>query len=125
MLQYAQDAQETETPWERWEYKYEDEKWKDSDGPLHFYSDFQYRRKPRTININGIEVPEPMRNAPKHGSIYFFPRIELGDKYAFATQWSGDYIDEMRLKDGICHATSEAAELHAKALLSFTKKEAK
>jgi hypothetical protein len=27
----------------------------------HWISNVDYRRKPRTININGIEVPEPVR----------------------------------------------------------------
>lgn len=124
MLQYAQDAAETETPWKRWQTKDTDsENWRNIFNHPNWYDHYEYRRKPRVIVINGIEVPEPMRNAPENGSIYFFPRIDVGDKYAFSTQWSGDYIDEMRLKSGICHSTREAAELHAKALLSFTKKE--
>lgn len=120
MLQYAQDAAETDKPWERWEYRYQDEKWKDSDGPLHFYSDFQYRRKPRTININGIEVPEPMREVPEDGTKYYMP---MCDNEVDCSVWGNSMSDTRWLNWGVCHLTREAAELHAKALLSFTKRE--
>ena len=37
----------------------------------HFISDkFKFRLKPRTITINGIEVPAPFE--PKEGEIYFY-----------------------------------------------------
>ena len=124
MLQYAQDAAETDKPWERWEYRYQDEKWKDSDGPLHFYSDFQYRRKPRTININGFEVPEPMREKPELNTQYFSVTVGVTENAKIA-YWDDREIDNKLLNLGICHLTREAAEIHAKALLSFTKKEAK
>ena len=45
----------------------------------HFISDkFKFRLKPRTITINGIEVPAPFE--PKEGDIYWHinPRYEKG-----------------------------------------------
>ena len=45
----------------------------------HFISDkFKFRLKPRTITINGIEVPAPFE--PKEGDTYWYinPRYEKG-----------------------------------------------
>ena len=60
MAQYAQDAAETDRPWERWQV-YIMGGWRNWDIPFTFYPESEYRRKPRTININGYEVPEPVR----------------------------------------------------------------
>ena len=67
MLQYAQDAAETDRPWERWEVLVAD-KWVGNGGPMMFDADIEYRRKPSVIVINGIEVPEPMRKKPEDGT---------------------------------------------------------
>jgi len=65
MLLYAQDAMETDKPWERWEFKDEDNNWSCFSDDLFehrpgWYEDVEYRRKPQTININGFNVPEPV-----------------------------------------------------------------
>ena len=122
MAQYAEDARETETPWERWEYRHTGfDHWKPckfGDGK-HFGSHLQYRRKPRTITINGREVPEPMRQAPELMSPYFLTDCRCEGKCK-AHIWRGDSIDTMWLSRGLCHSTEEAAIAHAEALLSFT-----
>lgn len=78
----------------------------------------EWRVKPKTININGYEVPEPLRTVSK-GRYVFYVSIEtipsaIGIQVKDEQQW------EEWLRLGIVHATREAAELHAKALLSFT-----
>jgi hypothetical protein len=78
----------------------------------------QYRRKPRAININGYEVPEPMREAPEKGAYYYAAATTATDFDPI--EWFNDYCDKGWLSIGICHATKEAAIAHAKALLSFT-----
>jgi hypothetical protein len=80
-----------------------------------------WKIKPRTININGYEVPEPMRVKPEEGEVYYvvcLPDISVTN-YTFynghpETRW---------LSQGLLHKTREAAELHLEALLSFTKHE--
>ena len=122
MLQYAQDAAETEKPWERWQFRSNDKSdWVDAIGALPFNGDYDYRRKPRLIIINGIEVPEPMREKPENGDIYYVPQVS----YSFVEQlkWAGNWIDIFNLNSGLVHLTESAALSHAKALLSFTKKE--
>jgi len=81
----------------------------------------KYRAKPCTITINGHEVPEPMREAPRLGAEFF-----LADPYGDATArryaWYGSEAFPRWLARGLCHTTREAAEAHARALLSFTAK---
>lgn len=122
MLQYAQDAMETDKPWERWEYMPEGElngrsltthpKWL----LIH-----EYRRKPKTININGFEVPEPVREPLKLGQKYYIPSFdELSENGVDRLYWRGDKFDNIYLKNGMIHVEEGNAILHKEALLSFT-----
>lgn len=79
---------------------------------------WEVRRKPRMININGIEVPEPMREAPEIGTQYWIATVIDTEPGIYA--WREDVIDRLWLSLGVCHLTKEAAEMHRKALLSFT-----
>lgn len=78
----------------------------------------RFRVKPLTIN--GHAVPEPMRVAPAEGAIYWMPIIAKPTEFASGKRWDGDIFDNARLQRGLCHSTREAAEAHAKALISFT-----
>lgn len=77
----------------------------------------EYRRKPRTININGHKVPEPVREPLECDTEYYF--VDL-DMLCFCGVWDDHVVDENRLKRGLIHLTEDAAIAHAKALLSFT-----
>jgi len=119
MAQYAEDARETEKPWERWEIEIGKEWW-----PLskmaEWHPQFKYRRKPRTININGHEVPEPLREEPANGQSLYSPAFFNSESFQ-VTYWHATRVQQDWLSQGLFHLTREAAELHAKALLSFTK----
>lgn len=130
MALYAQDAAETDSPWELWEVRQRHREgsvvvygdWRDCvPSDMTFPDDHEYRRKPRAININGHEVPEPVRKPLECGAEYFAPAV--GGVY-FATEfyWRGDEVDNRLLERGLVHLTKEAAIAHAKALLSFTAK---
>jgi hypothetical protein len=117
-MEYAKDAMTTYKPWKLWQFKtHGREEWLDACKELHWDHAVQYRRKPKTININGFEVPEPMREAPKQGTEYCIPYL-LGQPETHC--WYGSSIDKSLLKAGLVHATYEAADLHSKALRSFT-----
>lgn len=117
-MEYAKDALTTDKPWKLWQQKRPAaDQWMDAWRELQWNPFMQYRRKPKTININGYEVPEPMREAPAGGSSYFYAELTSGSQ---VSRWSGDCIDYMRLEAGMAHATPEAAELHSRALRSFT-----
>lgn len=119
---YADRAQVSETPWDIIEYREPGQKyWTTPNRGLAFDTYHEYRIKPRTININGFEVPEPVSDELEYGTKFFKVELEsdeLFDDYI----WHGDHFDKHWLSLGIIHLTQEAAELHAKALLSFTKK---
>jgi len=121
MMQYALDAAETDKPWERWEFTDDSSCWLSSlNTHPSWYPDFNYRRKPKFILINGIEVPEPMQEAPKLGTTYWVADTAANSLYSL--QWDDCYTDCTYLQKGVCHRTEEAAKLHVTAMLSFTAK---
>lgn len=74
--------------------------------------------KPKTININGYEVPEPVRKPLSIGTKYFTP--VLGPFSGFWTHtWANNKKDWNRLRCGFVHLSKEAAEIHARALSDF------
>lgn len=118
---YAERAQESETPWDILQIQTATGLWIDATCEHGFFPCDEYRIKPRTININGFEVPEPALEPLEDGKKFFkidLEHDELCDEY----MWQSDHFDSHWLSLGIIHLTREAAQLHAKALLSFTKK---
>lgn len=116
IMKYAEIAQHDAEPWKHFEFKY-DGKWVDLDFPLAFNVESEYRLKPRTININGFEVHEPLRHELSDGTDYYVYETSKVKK----VKWQSDDLDYKWLKAGIIHLTREAAEKHLEALLSFTK----
>lgn len=122
MLQYAQDASTTDKPWELWEY-FSDHEWDKLTGSPAWDEGTKYRRKPRTIRIGKIDIPEPVREPLQDGEKYFVPAIDCGYGNMNSFEWDGDSTDKRLLKQGIVHLTEEAALAHAKALIALTAKE--
>ncbi|MEM8238635.1 hypothetical protein Q4R49_13065 [Morganella morganii subsp. sibonii] len=79
----------------------------------------KYRLKPRYIDINGYQVPEPVREPLKIGQVYWLVRI-YGAVDSF--EWEGERVCSAWLERGLIHLTKEDAEAHSAALLSFTQK---
>ena len=122
MMQYAEDALTTDKPWELWEFCLEGkskEDWIDCFDDPNWSPNCKYRRKPRTININGHEVPEPMRVAPEIGVTYWVAD-PVHERKSCEFCWDSNTHAPKWLRLGLCHSTREAAEAHARALLSFT-----
>lgn len=92
--------------------------WRDTKNPS-WQEDVEYRIKPKTILINGFEVPKPAREL-KHGQAYYSPVLGYTGLTVLDGFNSGSKSDKHRLENGLCHLTEEAAIAHAKALLSFT-----
>ena len=88
------------------------------------YSPARYRVAPRTITINGHEVPEPLREMPPDGTEVYWPSFgpEHGGNNTVGTE-VGNFKDRLAvmLLQGLLHLTPKAAQAHAEALLSFTK----
>lgn len=72
------------------------------------------RIKPRTIIVNGVDVPAPMRTKPGRGSVFytatFSPHTEI--------TWTDCDWDNTHLDAGLCHSTPEAAVVHWDAMIS-------
>lgn len=115
IMKYAEIAQHDAEPWKYFEADFGCG-WVDV-AVLTFHEAAEYRLKPRTININGFEVPEPLRSVPAYGTSYFI--IDLPDVEGMT--WTNVPDEYAWLKAGIIHLTREAAEKHLEALLSFTK----
>ena len=77
-----------------------------------------WKVKPRTININGYEVPEPTRVKPRLGDKFYTVYLSAGTVECFT--FDGSIPSNRWFNQGLAHKTREAAELHLKALLSFT-----
>ena len=78
----------------------------------------EFRVKPATITVNGIEVPEPLREAPDVGSTYWVVSPYGG---AVKMRYRADNEDAHALKSGLCHATEDAALAHFEAVISASK----
>lgn len=73
-----------------------------------------WRVKPKTININGYEVPEPLRCPPKSGEVLYLVGLD------WVEAKHPTHVSDIWYEHGLVHSTPEAAETHRKALLSFT-----
>jgi len=118
MMIYAKQAAEIDEPWKLWECRNNLEIWFKCSHHPNWTCD-EYRQIPKTININGHEVPEPMREKPEIESRYWFVDPVLDD-FTHDYYWADDETDNLLLSRGLCHTTKEAAIAHAKALFSFT-----
>ena len=123
MLQYAQDALETDKPWERWEFRVlNTEGWLDCASGIGFSALCEYRRKPRTMTYT-VTIPEPLREAPEVGEWYYYSDL-VDEKLYRWSEWGGEEIDLRWLKRGLCFATREDAVAAAKAMLPIKGEEA-
>ena len=119
MAEYAKDAAETDKPWERWEISITEsgDEYRNLLKHPEWAVTRKYRRKPKTILINGHEVPEPCRTPLGDGEVYWTVSLAYGKT---SLHWDNDGVDYSYLKNGFVHLTSEAAEKHFNALKSFT-----
>ena len=83
--------------------------------------DREYRIRPRTITVNGVEVPEPVRIAPNSGS-----QVWVADPYdecmCWSTNWEAVQCKTRARDRGLIHLTKEAAQQHAEAMLAPSKR---
>lgn len=97
---------------------YDGKTWANKIG-LNFDSGYKYRVKPRTIKIGDFDVPEPMRVEPKIGSVVYYANPYPSNS-ALKFYWGGSRDEKLLLARGMIHADSFGAEIHAKAIVSFT-----
>lgn len=119
MAKAAEIAKTDKEWWKHFEIKTPHfDAWSEMDNEVFFDND-EYRLKPRFIDINGHQVPEPVREPLEDDQEYWIADI----RYAPSVfNWENNDADYRWLERGIIHLTKEAAESHSAALLSFTQK---
>lgn len=130
MLQYAQDAAETDTPWERWETSESKTKigdewvddWEDLTETPDWNPAVGYRRKSSVRYVGGIEIPVPLQKEPDMGRDYYYlafrqnPKAGLHEFMVCVDEWRGRTGDFHRLLTNICHLSEKKAQIHADVL---------
>lgn len=76
----------------------------------------EFRLAPRTIFVNGVEVPAPERVAPKDGADYYFAAPHDESYFARST-WTGHELDNTWFERGLIYLNKEDAIARAKAML--------
>ena len=118
MAQYAEDAKVHDEPWELWQHEAVGT-WIDCVSHPCWCSDSRYRRKPRTVKIGDIEVPEPCKVALDYRQEYFIPLLTTAG--ASLRTGNGDKHDLYVLESNLVHLDFQSAEIHAKALIEVSK----
>lgn len=116
MLQYAQDAAETDKPWERWEFKTDWDTWVELSKNPSWFEDRKYRRKPQVIRVGRHEFSKPIAFTPPKDTIYWVIRLRPEGYAPDDLIWSGDKTDFNLLKSYVVHLSREAAQAHADVL---------
>ena len=99
MRLYAEDAFQTTEPWVRWEFSEDGARWCQSTFDPTWSTVLQYRRKARTITVDGVELPAPETEAPAYGTKIYF--INPFNRSVVESCWSGDATDTLTyLKNG-------------------------
>jgi hypothetical protein len=94
--------------------------WEKTDRPFSCVAiGLKLRFKPRTMNINGHDVPWPMTVAPAVGTKIYAASLLDSSKTSISDEWGGGDLDKRWLEARILHLTEANARLHIKALLSF------
>ena len=116
IMQYAEKAQVSETPWEYFEVY--DEGWQPIYITPSFHKNYEYRLKPTTIRIGEYDVPEPLRVEPDNGAFVFMASADS----VYGIIYYNRILNSTKqlFERGLLHTTKEAAILHSKALVSLT-----
>lgn len=117
MAQYAEDAKQHDKPWELWQFN-DGDTWAGCSTHPRWVPDFTYRRKPRTVQVGDIEVPEPCKVELAYGQDYYIPNLTAGASWR---TWNDNKHDAHALKSNIVHLDFQSAALHAKALAEVSK----
>lgn len=127
ILRAIADGEEIE--WQRsngcWEYQGLDQTF--AEIASNAYSPDRYRVKPKTITINGFEVPEPLREMQPDGTQVFWPVLvsASGKNIDHCAAYHHSEMVKTLISQGLLHLTADAASAHALALISLTENKSK
>lgn len=119
MKLYAEDAAETDKPWERWEFRYaEDETryWRGlARGHPMWLGTRLYRRKRKMRVVNGFSVPAPETEAPGIGTTIFIADPTQAEWHSYTSFCTASY-DKFCLARGLIFLNEANAIATAKAM---------
>ncbi len=127
MMAYAEDAKTHAEPWKLWEVrnwqpKPDESSWIDCKFMPEWDVYCEYRRKPKTHLVHGVEVPD-LRIKPSRGENYYYPLPTSPNLVRQTIFIHGDDGDKHILRNNLCYeyteAGKQAAILHAKAMLGI------
>lgn len=127
MKLYAEDAMTTTEPWELWEVRLKgDPKWIPMGIWPTWSPDCEYRHKPKTVKIDGVEFPEPYVPFEIISSGRVFYTIDVFDKgigISAIKRYSSNHekFDDL-LKRGLIFKQSEDCERYIEALSKLNNK---
>ena len=123
MLQYAQDAMETDRPWERWEVRIAanvqpNAVFERLSSHPKWDTNNEYRRKPETIKVGKWEFPKPIEQPLGCTDVYYYVdfNMETAEFIPFRDTWTNNAYDDDRLTGNLCHLSYNAALAHADVL---------
>ena len=121
MAQYAEDAKTHPEPWKLWQVKCADGAWRDCHDNPTWGRDTEYRRKPKTHIVHGVEIPD-LRATPKYGEYYYLVN-PLSDCLFTHYRCTGNSSEDLWVERGLSYQSTEegkqAAILHSKAMLGI------
>lgn len=122
MALYAEDAKKTDKPWELWQIKAGSSDWISCKFSPAWDPCCQFRRKPKTHTVNGVEVPD-LRIVPCDDQYFYKPEPYARALVALTTLTRKSRSGEDMIKHNLCYEYTkegkQAAILHAKAWLGI------
>ena len=118
LMAVAEAAKTSDDPFDCIQWRTPHNEWTDEiQMPKWETSGVEYRVKPRTITINGIEVPEPCRVKPEMGQRYFIATgaYSCGEGIILFETWRDNHYDNFWLNNGRIHLKEEDARAHVEA----------
>ena len=122
MLEYAQDALTSDAPWELWEAAHPNHPgWEPLTTHPGWYDFAEYRRKPKTVVVNEVEISVGISQPPAWGAVYYY--VDTSSSTGVASKsWRDSNLDQHMLQHGLAHTSWEAARHHWKALVVPTER---
>lgn len=123
MAQYAEDAKTHAKPWKLWQIKGDDGVWRDCLAHPNWANATEYRGKPKTHVVHGVEIPV-FEFRPKVGEEYYAANVGLPEFFEKGYRASEgctftQRMNERRLLYPYTEEGKEAAILHSKSMLGI------
>ena len=119
MKLYAEDAAETDKPWERWEFRYAKDEtgyWRGlASGHPRWIEILLYRRKRKMRTVKGFYVPAPETEAPGIGTTIFIADPTQEEWHSYTSFCTALY-DRLCLARGLIFLNEADAIANAKAM---------